>query len=45
MKLTLLPTCIQCYLPELVLEVVFIRWYHFITDMIVYTYAEFDRNC
>jgi len=27
------------------LEVVFICWYHFITDMIVYTYAEFGRNC
>ena len=45
MKLTLLPTCLQCHLPELFLEVVFICWYHFITDMIVYTYAEFGRNC
>jgi len=26
MKLTLLPTCLQCYLPELFLEVYFICW-------------------
>ena len=45
MTLTLLPTCLQRYLPELFLEVDFICWGHFITDMIVYTYAEFGMNC
>ena len=45
MKLTLLPTCLQCYLLEICLEVDFICWGHFITDMIVYTYAEFGMNC
>jgi len=35
MKLTLLPTCLQCYLPEIFLEVDFICWCHCITDMIV----------
>ena len=45
MKLTLLPTCLQCHLPAKVLEVDFIYWCHFITDMIVYTYAEFGMNC
>ena len=45
MKLTLLPTCLQCYLPELCLEVDFICLCHFITDMIVYTYAKFGMNC
>ena len=43
MKLTLLPTCLQCYL--LFLESDFIYWCHFITDVIVYTYAEFGMNC
>ena len=43
--MTLLPTCLQCYLPELFLEVDFICWCHFITDMIVYTYAKFGMNC
>ena len=33
------PTCLQCYLPELFLEVGFYCWCHFITDIIVYTYA------
>ena len=28
-----------------ILEVVFICWCHFITDMIVYTHAEFGMNC
>ena len=45
MKLALLPTCLQCYLTELFLKVVFICWCQFITDMIVYTYAEFGMNC
>ena len=44
MKLTLLPTCLQCFLPEIFLEVDFICWCHFITDMIVHTYAEFGMN-
>ena len=45
MNLNLLPTCLQCYLPEISLENDFICWCHFITDIIVYTYDEFGRNC
>ena len=45
MKLNWLPTCLQCYLTELFLENDFICWCHFITYMIVYTYAEFGMNC
>jgi len=35
MKLILLPPCLQCYLPEIFLEVDFICRCYFITDMIV----------
>ena len=36
---------LQCYLPEISLENDFICWCHFNTDIIVYRYAEFGRNC
>jgi len=45
MKFNLLPTCLQCYLPEILLGSDFICWCHFIKDVIVYTYAEFGINC
>ena len=44
-EIDLLPTCLQCYLQEMFLENDFICWCHFITDMIVYIYDEFGRNC
>ena len=44
MKLTLPPPCLQCCLPEIVLEVDFICCFHFIEDMFIYTYTDFGLN-
>ena len=43
MKLILLPSCQQCYLPEIVLEVYFIC-YFILLQMSIYTYTYFGRN-
>jgi len=44
LKMIMLPPCLQCYLPLMVLKVDFICCYHFITDIFIYTYTDFGLN-